>query len=85
MAVIISKEPQTNTPNPTDAIASKNIMNQKSLVLLWRITWTPISLLTLAILWVISLILAMVMVRLCTRLASTLTFKQFYVKKNRYF
>ena len=34
---------------------------------------TPISLLRLAILVEISLILAMVMVRLCTRLASTLT------------
>ena len=59
-------------------------MNQKSLTLLWRITWTPISLLTLAILVVTSLILAMVMVRLCTRVASTLALKQFYVdiKKN---
>ena len=31
--LIISKEPQTNIPNPTDAIAFKKIMNEKSLIL----------------------------------------------------
>ena len=31
--LIISKEPQTNIPNPTDAIAFKKIINEKSLIL----------------------------------------------------